>query len=201
MTESPDSMTSSDWGRVLHSLKEQVQQYGINVSEAALPEEIPGRIRGSSIQTNMCVIVEMQCHLVAHCFGHIVQWSVDEQAIRNLYSELRAAKLSGSQRNERLNQVLIRFRLYEEEASEYGASLYQAEPDALPRFSIFARADIESHLTLLAGKDVDPWDSYFAAWLSKVENGEIQIALFRPKVIPAFQPVEVPEIDVIQVVE
>ncbi|MCA9012416.1 MAG: hypothetical protein KDB01_21845, partial [Planctomycetaceae bacterium] len=201
MIESPDSMTMSDWERVIRSLKQQVRQYGINVSEAVLPAGVPGRIRGRSIQTNKCVNVEMQCHLVAHCFGHIVQWSVDEQAIRNLYSELRAAKLSGSQRNERLHQVLMKFRLYEEEASEYGASLYQAEPDALRGFSIFARADIESHLTLLAGKDVAPWDSYFAAWLTKVENGEIQIALFRPKVIPAFQPVEVPEIDVIQVVE
>jgi hypothetical protein len=189
-----------DWASVFERLKARIESRGVEVAARRMGLDTTGVFDGLSITTNTAFDTETRSYNVAHSFGHIVQWSLDYPRFRALYDDLHAAKARKGTDPEALRQALERFRHYEEEASQYAAWLLAdtGSPDAVPGFTVFARADIEAIVAFHRDGAAPVWHRFFADWRARVDRGERAVCPFAPKPIPAFTPVRIEPQEVIQ---
>lgn len=183
------------WGVEYGQLVQRVQRHGVVVRSEACAENVLGSFDGVSITTRCDLDIATRCHVVAHCFGHTVQWALDFSGHAHLYHELGAAK-RGTDKVD-LVDVLERFRRYEEVASEYGAALFAPDSPYLSEFANFSRADIEFIIAYHRGDRVPGWSSFFAKWNQEVAQGVRAVEPFLRRSIPDFTPRHVPERKVI----
>src|SRR5207237_10401356 len=106
---------------IYDSLKQKIESYGVAVHAKKLGFETTGVFDGLSITTNVDYDWETRCHNIAHSVGHIAQWSLEFERFRTLYDELYAAQAKKHEDTGPLELALLRFRAYEEEASQYAS--------------------------------------------------------------------------------
>ena len=88
-------------------------QYGIRVVTRDIPDPLIGDLDGAEIHVDFAVTAEQRLFLLAHLFGHTVQWNVDTDAF-----EL------GKTRKPPVDEaVLPGLLVYERQAAGYGLSL------------------------------------------------------------------------------
>ncbi len=192
-----------DWANVCERLTARIEACGVRVLARPLGFETTGIFDGLSITTNTSYDLETRCHNIAHSFGHIAQWSLDYPARQRLYDDLHAAKANKAADPATLEQVLLRFRAYEEEASAYAAWLLADTGNraALPAFTNFARADIETIVAFHRDGMAPIWHEFFEGWNRDVTAGRRQVQPFEPKPIPPFAPRTIEPQEVIQEVD
>lgn len=192
-----------DWVQVYDKLRRRIELFGVKVESRPLGFETTGVFDGLSITTNTAYDLETRCHNIAHSLGHIVQWSLDYSRHATLYTELYAAKAQKPSDPAGLEQALLRFRDYEEEASEYAAWLLidTGNAEALPAFTLFARADIEAIVGFHRDGMAPLWKDYFAGWQSRLTGGQMLLQPFAPRPIPPFTPRAIEPQEVIQEVD
>jgi hypothetical protein len=191
------------WGSAYASLKERVEVFGVQVKAERLGFETTGVFDGLSITTNDAYDWETRCHNVAHAIGHIAQWSLEHDRFRTLYDELYAAQARKHEDVGPLDKAILRFREYEEEASQYAAWLWEVIgwPEALPSFTVFARADIEAIAGFHRHGIAPIWREFFADYQARIARGELVARPFQPKPIPPFTPRLIGKQEVIQEVD
>lgn len=192
-----------DWANLYERLKARIEARGVKVRAERLGPETTGVFDGLSITTNTAYDLETRCHNITHSLGHVAQWSLDYPHFRALYEELHAAKAGKQTDPGRLERALIRFREYEEEASQYAVWLLQDAgcAEALPAFTNFARADIEAIVSFHRDGIAPAWHQFFAGWNDRAARGELIVLPFEPKAIPPFTPVPIEPQEVIQEVD
>ena len=71
----PDSPFADYCGVVQARLE---RHYGIPVVTRDIPDPLTGDLNGTEIHIDYAVTAEQRLFLLAHLFGHTVQWNVDE---------------------------------------------------------------------------------------------------------------------------
>jgi hypothetical protein len=192
-----------NWTILYEQLKAWIEDHGVKVLARQLPAGTTGVFDGLTITTNTTCDLETRCYNIAHSFGHIVQWSLEGPRFQALYDDLHAAKENKQTDPDRLQSALLRFRQYEEEASQYAAWLLIAigHAEVIPRFTNFARADIEAIVAFHRDGQALPWARFFQEWQAKVATADRPLRSFEPRPIPALTPVFIDSQEVIQEVE
>jgi len=178
------------WPDVYECLRQRIESLSVRVEARRLGPETTGVFDGLSITTNSDCDWETRCHNLVHSIGHIAQWCLAFDEHRTLYDELYAAQARKREDPRPLEHALQRFREYEEEASQYGAWLLDATgwAEALPAFTVFARADIEAIVGLHRDGIAPIWHEFFADYQTRIARGELAARPFEPKPIPTFTP-------------
>jgi hypothetical protein len=189
-----------DWAQVYERLKARIEACGVRVLARPLGFETTGVFDGLSITTSTSYDLETRCHNIAHSLGHIAQWCVDYAGQQRLYDDLHAAQANKAADPAALERALVRFRAYEEEASEYATWLLAdcGCPEALPAFTNFARADIEAIVAFHRDGIAPVWHEFFDRWSREQAAG---VRPFEPKPIPPFTPRWIEPQEVIQEVD
>lgn len=154
-------------GRVEQVLE---RKYGIAVVTRDIPDPLTGDLDGLEIHIDYAVTVEQRLFLLAHLFGHTVQWNVDPKAfeIGRPYQPPVAENL--------IPAILA----YEQEAARYGLFMLHeaAVTDADEWFSAYSACDqaylLHYYRTGEKGRFRDFWP-------------EVPSVL-EPKHVPAFKP-------------
>src|SRR5712691_7477206 len=88
-------------------------RYGIRVVTRDIPDPLTGDLDGSEIHIDYAVTPEQRLFLLAHLFGHTVQWNVDHALFK-----------IGRQYQPPMNEDLIPAIIaYEREAACYGLAM------------------------------------------------------------------------------
>ena len=96
-------------------VQEQVEhRYGIPVVTRDIPEPLTGDLDGSEIHIDHAVTPEQRLFLLAHLFGHTVQWNVDP----------RAFEIGRPQEPPVSADLLPELLEYEQEAARYGLEMF-----------------------------------------------------------------------------
>jgi hypothetical protein len=186
-----------DWANAYERLKARIEARGVSVLARPLGFETTGIFDGVSITTNTSYDLATRCHNIAHSLGHIAQWSLDYACQKRLYDDLHAAKANKVADPAALEQALLRFRAYEEEASQYATWLFADSgcADALRAFTKFARADIEAIVAFHRDGIAPVWHEFFDRWN---REAAARVTPFDPKPIPPFTPLAIAPQEVIQ---
>jgi hypothetical protein len=193
----------TDWAQVYQRLKARIEAFGVHVLARPLGFETTGIFDGLSITTNTSYDLETRCHNIAHSLGHIAQWSLDYPAQQSLYDDLHAAQANRAADPAALERALLRFRAYEEEASQYATWLLIESgcADALPAFTNFARADIEAIVAFHRDGIAPVWHEFFERWNRETASGARRVLPFDPKPVTPFTPRPIEPQEVIQEVD
>jgi hypothetical protein len=108
-------------------------RYGIRVVTRDIPDPLTGDLDGLEIHINYAVTPEQRLFLLAHFFGHTVQWNTDPSAFE-----------TGRQYQPPIDEKLFPAILaYEREAASYGlAMLHEADvTDTDEWFSAYSECD------------------------------------------------------------
>jgi hypothetical protein len=147
-----------------------LEAYGIPVVTRDIPDPLTGDLDGAEIDVDYAIMPELRLFLLAHLFGHTVQWNVNESSfdLGRQYKPPVDEKL--------FPEVLA----YEGEAAQYGLSLlHQAGiSDADQWFSNYAAADQRYLLHFYRTGDKGEFKDFWQ------ENA----SLLEPKPIPMFRP-------------
>lgn len=192
-----------NWTKISRDLTTYIESVGVDVRSEKLGFETTGTFDGISLTTNIDCDWETRCHNMAHSLGHIVQWSLDPVKFETLYADLRVAKASQPIDVAAIEKILTRFRDYEVEASEYAVWLLTeiGHADVIPRFTNFARADIEAIIGYHRDGIAPIWEDFYRAWNERVATGGQPVESFALKPIPKFTPVRIVEKRVIREVD
>jgi hypothetical protein len=90
------------------------RRYGIRVVTRDIPPPLIGDLDGAEIHIDCSVTPEQRLFLIAHLFGHIVQWNVSPEAFA----------LGQSRRPPVDESLLPVLMTYEREAAAYGIALF-----------------------------------------------------------------------------
>jgi hypothetical protein len=96
------------------SVEEHIERrYRIRVVTRHIPDPLIGDLNGAEIHIDCAVIPEQRLFLLAHLFGHTVQWNVSPEAFE-----------TGKPRRPPVDEVLMPTLMsYEREAAGYGLAL------------------------------------------------------------------------------
>ena len=61
-------------------VQQRIEEYGIRVVTRDIPDPLTGDLNGAEIHIDYLVTPEQRLFLLAHLFGHTVQWNVSEAA-------------------------------------------------------------------------------------------------------------------------
>jgi hypothetical protein len=156
----------------VHDLLEA--RYGIPVKIADVLDPNTGDFNGVEIAVDHDQEVDVALFVLAHLFGHTVQWNVSEE-LRQLGIE--ASSLDAGPSPGRLEAI----RLYEREASEYALTL-------------FHEAGVDDLDAWLSGWAEADWRYLSAAYAGEALPGDFRAflvsgaPLLAPRPIPPFTP-------------
>jgi hypothetical protein len=156
----------------VHDLLEA--RYGIPVRISDVLDPNTGDFNGVEIAVDHDQEVDVALFVLAHLFGHTVQWNVSED-LRALGIE--ASSLAANPSPERLEAI----RLYEREASEYA-------------MTVFHEAGVTDLDAWLSGWAEADWQYLSAAYAGKALPGDFRAflgpgaPLLVPRPIPPFTP-------------
>jgi hypothetical protein len=153
--------------RVQHRIE---QHYGIRVVTRDIPDPLTGDLDGEQIHIDYAITPEQRLFLLAHLFGHTVQWNVDP-GLFELGKQYKPPV------DERLFPAIIEYEL---EAARYGLQLCEeAGISGIEHwFSAYTACDREYLLHFYRTGEKGDFRSY---WSDNVE-------IVRPKKIPPFTP-------------
>ena len=147
-----------------------LRKYGIAVVTRDIPDPLTGDLDGLEIHVDYALTAEERLFLLAHLFGHTVQWNVNPEAFE-----------IGRQYRPPVEANLVPALLaYEQEAARYGLfMLHEADiKDADDWFSAYSACDqaylLHYYRTAGKGRFRDFWPETFP--------------LIEPKQVPAFKP-------------
>jgi len=145
--------------------------HGIVVTTRDIPEPLIGDLDGAEIQIDCALDSKQRLFLLAHLFGHSVQWNVSP----------RAVELGRARRPPIVEELLPEIRDYEREAASYALSLlHEAGVTGLDQwFSDYSACDVAYLLDYYKTGDK-------RAFLDFWTDNAPAIA---PKAIPEFTPV------------
>jgi len=152
-------------------LKQRIEQvYGIMVVTRDIPDPLTGDLDGLEIHIDQAVTAEQRLFLLAHLFGHTVEWNWDPGAFD-----------LGKQYLPPVDESLLgRVIAYEHEAARYGLALFgEAGIDDIgPWFSAYSACD---QAYLLHFYRTGKKREFRSFWVDDVPALE-------PKAIPSFTP-------------
>jgi hypothetical protein len=145
-------------------------RYGIKVVTRDIPDPLTGDLDGLEIHIDYAVTPEQGLFLLAHLFGHTVQWNVDPAAF----------EIGRQYRPPVPEDLLPAILAYEQEAANYGLFLlHQAEiSDVDEWFSAYSACD---QAYLLYYYRTAAKHDFRTFWPEKA-------SLIEPKPVPAFKP-------------
>jgi hypothetical protein len=146
------------------------RHYGVRIVTRDIPDPLTGDLDGEQIHIDYAVTPEQRLFLLAHLFGHMVQWNVDPE----LFELGRQYKPPV---DERLFPAIIEYEL---QAARYGLQLCEeAGISGIGRwFSAYTVCDREYLLHFYRTGQKGDFRSYWSD----------DVALVEPKVIPPFKP-------------
>jgi hypothetical protein len=191
---------SPDFERLFERLAARIRSYGITIEFERMEIETAGKFDGLSITINPDHDLEARCYYLAHSFGSIVEWSLEYQAVSQLFGELRAAKKNRDRQPGRFERALDRFCTFENVASEYAVWLLAdiGVPEVIGGYTEFFRADLESMRIYHREGTAPPWPAFFADWKASVARGARKVMPYTPRAVPPFTPVLIQEQEVVQ---
>jgi len=145
-------------------------RYGINVVTRDIPDPLTGDLDGLEIHIDYAVTAEQRLFLLAHLFGHTVQWNVDP-------GNFELGKQYKPPVPENLFPAIL---AYEQEAADYGLSLlHEAEVKNIDAwFSAYSTCDqtylVDFYRTGIKHDFANFWRD--------------DVPLLEPKAIPSFTP-------------
>lgn len=153
--------------RVQHRIE---QHYGVRVVTRDIPDPLMGDLDGEQIHVDYAVTPEQRLFLLAHLFGHTVQWNLNPE----LFELGRQYKPPV---DERLFPAIVEYEL---EAARYGLQLCtEASVSGIERwFSAYTACDREYLLHFYRTGQKGDFRCY---WPDSVD-------LVQPKNIPRFTP-------------
>ena len=146
------------------------QDWGIPVITRDIPDPLTGDLNGAEIDVDYAITPEQRLFLLAHLFGHTVQWNVNESAFD-----------LGRQYKPPVDEALFPEVLaYEGEAARYGLTLLHqiGITDVDQWFSNYTTADQTYLLHFYRTGDKGDFSTFW-------REGA---ALIEPKQIPSFKP-------------
>ena len=153
-------------------VQQRVEQfYGVKVVTRDIPDPLTGDLDGLEIHIDFAVTPEQRLFLLAHLFGHTVQWNSDPSAFE-------IGRQYQPPVDERLFPKIIEYEL---EAARYGLALcHQAGVCEIEQwFSNYTECDQKYLLHYYrTGQKGD----FYSFWSENVP-------LVQPKAIPPFEPV------------
>lgn len=154
--------------RVQHHIE---QFYGVKVVTRDIPDPLTGDLDGLEIHIDLAVTPEQRLFLLAHLFGHTVQWNSDPGAF----------EIGRQYRPPVDGRLFSKIIEYELEAARYGLALcHEAGVQGIEQwFSNYTDCDQKYLLHYYRTGEKDDFHSFWS------ENAP----LVQPKVIPLFKPV------------
>jgi hypothetical protein len=167
----PMDTSQFTFGAYCQCVQQRIEQsYGVKVLTRDIPDPLTGDLDGLEIQIDQAVTQEQRLFLLAHLFGHTVQWNVDPGAFE-IGRQYRPPV------DERLFPTIIEYEL---EAARYGLALcHEAGISGIEQwFSNYTACD----------------QKYLLHFYRTGEKGEFSkfwsddAPLVQPKPIPGFTP-------------
>lgn len=145
-------------------------RYGIKVVTRDIPDPLTGDLDGLQIHIDYAVTPEQGLFLLAHLFGHTVQWNVDPAAF----------EIGRQYRPPVQESLLPAILAYEQEAANYGLFLlHQADiSDADEWFSAYSACDQAYLLYYYRTAEKHDFRTFWPETFSLIE----------PKPVPFFEP-------------
>ncbi|PYP92488.1 MAG: hypothetical protein DMG65_03965 [Candidatus Angelobacter sp. Gp1-AA117] len=146
------------------------RDYGIPVITRDIPDPLTGDLDGAEIDVDYAITPEQRLFLLAHLFGHTVQWNVNESAFD-----------LGRQYKPPVDEALFPDVLaYEGEAARYGLTLLHQMgiTDVDQWFSNYTAADQTYLLHFYRTGDKGEFSAFWKEGATLIE----------PKPIPIFKP-------------
>jgi hypothetical protein len=159
------------FARYCTTVQRQIEDcYHVRVVTRDIPDPLTGDLDGIEVHVDYALTAEQRLFLLAHLFGHTVQWNVDPKAFE-------LGRQYGPPVDERLFPKIIE---YEREAASYGLSLlHEAEI-----------RDIDSWFSAYTACD----QAYLLHYYRTGEKGDFRsfwpdnAPLIEPKPVPKFIP-------------
>jgi len=154
-------------------VEEGIRKYGIQIVTRDIPDPLTGDLDGAEIDVDNALTPEQRLFLLAHLFGHTVQWNTDPQSFAMGTPQIPV--------REELLQPLLE---YERQAAAYGLALLHETgvTDADQWFSDYSACD----------------QAYLSHYYRTGEKGDFA-TFWRdntppliPQVAPAFTPMKHP---------
>lgn len=152
-------------------VQQQIEQfYGVKVVTRDIPDPLTGDLDGLEIHIDQAVTAEQRLFLLAHLFGHTVQWNADPGAFE-----------IGRQYRPPVDEPLFpKIIEYELEAARYGLELcHEAEVCGIEQwFSAYTACDQKYLLHFYRTGEKRDFSSFWSG----------DVALVQAKPIPPFTP-------------
>ena len=148
---------------VYQRIRDWAELQGIQVRESQMPAGNAGEFNGLSVTMNSTYDPQERAYYLIHALGSMVRWSLDKVAVQGMFDELSAAKNHKADLD-RLEAAIVRYRAFEAESSAFAVWLL-AElgcPDAVPSYTNFMRADLESMTEFHRHGRAPVWRIFFA---------------------------------------
>jgi hypothetical protein len=184
-------------------LRSRAEALALRVTEEPLPLETAGKFDSRSVTMNSAYDLEARCFYLVHAVGSIARWCEQPEESKDVFIELRTARKHRQADPGRLERALVPYRAFEEAASEHAVWLLAdlGYGEIIPRYTNFARADLEA-LTAFHRSGVAPvWRDFFAAWNARVQRGEQPVPPYQPKPVPPLRPVRMHQQEVLQEID
>lgn len=189
-----------DLGKLYEDLDTRARDYHIIISQAQLDDDVPGKFDGPTITQNEQYDPLEKCFYLAHSIGSIAEWSLHREHTGEIYRELRAAKKSKQQDPKRLERAVADYLAFEQKTWEFAVWILEdsGHADLIPAFTNFGRADLESMRIFHTTGKLPIWRDFFTEWNSEVQRGRRKIEPFAARPIPAFEPIAIPQQEIVQ---
>lgn len=193
----------NDYHKLMADLRLRTESHRITVVLEPMDREQPGKFNGPTITLNPDYDLEKRCFYLVHSVGSIVLWSIDRKGTQKVFDDLRAAKKTKDREPERFAAALERFCDFEEASSEHAVWLLAelGHAWAIPSYTEFFRADIESMIIFHREGVAPVWRDFFSEWKERVARGEKKVPPFTPRPIPSFTPVRIPPQEVVHEID
>ncbi len=180
-------------------LRRWATDHGVCPDERPLPAGKAGDFDGLSITMNHDYSAEDKSYYFAHALGSIALWCVDP-TVQAIFDGLRSAKASKTSNPAGLEMAIDRFRGFEIESSQLAVWLLEQVGfrDAVPSYTNFMRADLESITQYHRTGNAPVWRTFFARWNEEARAGQRRVELFHPQEIPQFSPRSIERQEILQ---
>jgi len=186
------------------SLEDAIERWaaarGIRVSRRELPAGTAGEFTGTAVAMNHGYPVAERVFYLVHALGSIVLWSLDREAVQQMFDRLRAAKTHKDQDPAELERRIRAFRDFETESSELAVWLLEelGFPESVSPYTNFLRADLESITQFHRTGKAPVWREFFARWNEEAAAGRRAVESFTPRPIPDFQALQIERQEILQ---
>lgn len=174
--------------------------HGIHVSDRQLPAGKAGEFEGITATMNQRYPADERVYYLAHALGSVVRWSLSQDAVQELFNELRSAKKERADGTSRLERAIAGYRAFEVESSEFAVWMlaHLEHADIIPSYTNFMRADLEALTQFHRQGKAPMWRDFFSRWNEDVKQGRRGVEPFQPKPIPPFVPRRIEKQEILQ---